>query len=234
MAEKASQLSTLETDIRVLGWACLFTCTLLSGCAEMPSNIQAPPHSFVPSGANHSPVEIGVLIAGWHTGLVLPSDELGPLNPLLHGGPQPKYLSFGWGNRRFYVNAHPSSGDALAALFHSPSALFVQSISTPSEASTGDARIQWICVDCEQLWRLDGYIDRSLSQPNGKPLELGQGPLPGSRFYASADHYSAVHTCNTWTLAALQYARLPVHAGGAIFASQASARIQVLRTCPAP
>lgn len=175
-----------------------------------------------------------MLVAAWHTGLILPTGALGPLHPLLEDDPHAKYLSIGWGNRRFYMAARPGSGDALAALFRSPSALFVQSISAPGEVSAGDTRIQWVCVDRQQLWRIDGYIEESLSQPHGTPVELGPGPFPGSHFYASRDHYSALHTCNTWTVAALQYARLPVRADGVIFAGQASRRIQALRACPEP
>jgi Protein of unknown function (DUF2459) len=91
-----------------------------------------------------------------------------------------------------------------------------------------------VCINRQQLWRADSYIERSLSRSAGKPVDLGPGPLPRSRFYASLGHYSAVHTCNTWTVAALQYAHLPAHAGGVIFARQAGRLTEALRTCPTP
>lgn len=213
---------------------CLCACALLCGCTEIRTRTGPPPPVFLASGTNHAPFAIGVLVAGWHTGFVLPAGELGPLKPLLQGNPRATYLSFGWGNRRFYMAAHPGSGDAVAALFRSPSALFVQGISTAAELSTVDAQIHWVCADREELWRVDRYIKASLYLPDGKTVDLGRGPLPESRFYASTEHYSAVHTCNTWTVAALQYAGLPVRAGGVIFADQAAARIRALRTCPAP
>lgn len=199
----------------------------------MPARTAGPPPSFLPAGARHLPLELGVLVASWHSGIVLPASELGPLNALLPNR-QTKYLSFGWGNRRFYMAAHPGSGDAVAALFRSPSALFVQAASSPADLSITGARIQWVCADRDELWRVARYIEAALSQPGGKPINLGDGPLPGSRFYASNSHYSTVHTCNTWTLAALQYSGLPVRAGGVIFASQVAARIRALRTCPTP
>lgn len=188
----------------------------------------------MPSRANHGPLEIGVLIAGWHSGLVLPRGELGPLEPLLQRNPQANYLSFGWGNRRFYTAAHPGSGDAIAALLRSPAALFVQEASAPAVLSTGDAQIRWACADRDELWRVVSYVAATLSRLDGKPVDLGTGPLPESRIYASVGHYSAVHTCNTWTVAALQYAGLPVRAHGVIFASQAGRRIQTVRACPPP
>jgi hypothetical protein len=200
----------------------------------VPAQTGAPPASFLPSSANHPPFEIGVLIAGWHSGIVLPAGELGPLRPLLQGDPRAKYLSFGWGDRRFYMAAHPGAGDALAALFPSPSVLFVQTVSAPADLLASDVEIHWLCADREEIWRTDSYIEESLSLADGKPVDLGPGPLPDSRFYASTAHYSGVHTCNTWTVAALQHAGLPVRASGVLFASQADRRVRELRACPAP
>ena len=178
-----------------------------------------------------------MLIAGWHSGLILPATELGALGPLLRAGlragPGVRYFDFGWGNRRFYMSRQPRSGDAIAALFRSPSALFVQPAAVPADLLASDAHIYWACANREQLRRVDHYIERSLSRPE-RPVDLGPGPLPGSRFYASTEHYSAVHTCNTWTVAALQYAGLPIRAGGVLFASQVGERIRALRACPAP
>jgi uncharacterized protein (TIGR02117 family) len=212
--------------------ACLCTYVLLCGCAQMPAGSRPPPSSFLASRSNQPPFEIGVLSAGWHTGLVLPTGELGPLRPLLQRDPNARYVSVGWGNRRFYMATHPGSGDAIAALFRSPSALFVQEASAPAALSTAQTQIRWVCADRDELWRVVSYVEASLRRPDGKPVDLGPGPLPESRFYASLGHYSAVHTCNTWTIAALQYAGLPAHAGGVIFASQAGRRIRALRACP--
>ena len=210
--------------------ACAGVCALLCACADMPVSPVAPPQSFAPSAATRAPLEIGVLIAGWHSGILLPAGELGPLARLLRADSHAKYVSFGWGNRHFYMAAQPGSGDALAALFRSPGVLFVQAMSSPGDSS-GDARIHWVCVNRTELWRVDSYIEQSLSRARHEPVDLGPGPLPDSRFYASAGHYSAVHTCNTWTIAALQYARLPVRATGVIFAGQAARRTGALRVC---
>lgn len=199
----------------------------------MPANVGKPPASFAAPGAIQAPIAIGLLIASWHSGVVLPAGQLGPLSSLIHD-PRARYLSFGWGNRRFYMAAHPGSGDALAALFRSPSVLFVQAVPAPASLLARDARIHWVCADRDELWRVESYIEQSLSRPGGTPVDLGPGPLPGSRFYASTGHYSAMHTCNTWTVAALQYAGLPVSARGVLSAGQADRRVRKLRACPTP
>jgi Protein of unknown function (DUF2459) len=213
-------------------WLCL--CALLGGCADLPPapTPSTPPPSFLPREERRPRPAIGVLIAGWHSGLVVPAGELGPLRPL-RTDPRANYLSIGWGNRRFYRAAHPGSGDALAALFPSASALFLQQWSAPLDVAEPAARIHWLCADREALWRVDRYIERSLSRPGG-PVELGAGPLPGSAFYAARGHYSLLHTCNTWTVAALQFAGLRVRSGGVILASQVRRRIAALRVCPVP
>jgi uncharacterized protein (TIGR02117 family) len=213
-------------------WPCVI---LLCGCAELPpALIHSVPSALPPPATSYPTAEIGVLVAGWHTGIVLPASELGALAPLLQTDSHARYLSVGWGDRRFYMAAHPRSGDALAALFPSRSVLFVQRMSTPAELSAADTRIRWLCADRQEISRLDTYIEGWLSRDTGMPVDLGSGPVPDSRFYASTGRYSAIHTCNTWTVAALEYARLPVRAGGVIFASQVNGRIRGLRACPAP
>lgn len=200
----------------------------------MPRARPTPPPSFLPSHEQRPPLEIGVLVAGWHSGIVLPAAELGPLTALLESDSRASYLSIGWGNRRFYMSAHPGSGDALAALVRSPSVLFLQRVSRPAQLAGGDARIRWLCVDRGELWRVDTYIEQSLSRPGGRPIDLGGGPLPDSGFYASTGRYSMLHTCNTWTVTALEFAGLPVRAGGVIFASQVGERMEALPLCPPP
>ncbi|MGA7541337.1 MAG: DUF2459 domain-containing protein [Steroidobacteraceae bacterium] len=217
--------------IYALAW--LGICAVAGGCAEIPRAPPPPPPSFLASPAHRAPLAIGVLVAGWHSGLVLPGRELGPLASLLSDS-QATYLSIGWGNRRFYMASHPGAGDALAALFRSPSVLFLRRVSAPADLSEPGGHIRWLCANRQELWRVDSYLEGSLARPAGRLSDLGRGPLPGSVFYASRGHYSLVHTCNTWTVAALQYAGLPVHASGVILASQTLARIRGLRACPVP
>lgn len=202
----------------------------LAGCAQLPPETGAPPASFAPSGAGSLPFKIGVLIAGWHTGIVLPVWELGPLRPLLRADPGARYVSFGWGNRRFYMSGHPGPGDAIAALFRSPSTVLVQPAATPSDLTASDIHIHWLCTGRDQVWRVDRYIEQSMVRPR-HPVDLGPGPFPDSRFYASTAHYSAVHTCNTWTAAALEYAHLPISATGVLFSGQVDGRVSGLRAC---
>lgn len=217
--------------------ACLVGC-LLAACAELPRTPAPPvPPAFpaASAGSFGQPLAIGVLVAGWHSGLVLPADELGPLAPLLRPAPPARYLSFGWGNRRFYMSADPGPGDALAALLRSRSVLLIETARTPGAlALEPDATLRWLCVSRAQLFRLDVYLEDSLALTSGRPIDLGAGALPRSAFYASTADYDAFHTCNTWTMAALEYAGLPARARGVIFSGQVGGRIAALPVCTEP
>ncbi len=211
------------------------TALALAGCAQLPTRPGSePPSSFMASARRGSVEAAGVLIAGWHTGLVLPADELGGLRVLLVHDPGARYVSLGWGNRRFYMAAHPGSGDALAALFPSRSALLVQTFASASDAMPVEGRLEWVCADRAELWRIDTFVRDSLQWRSGRALDLGAGARTQGEFYASSAHYDALHTCNTWTLAALQFAGFPVKAAGVLFAGQAGRRIRTLPMCPPP
>ncbi len=210
---------------------------LLGGCAGPPmsASVRAPPQAFLPANPGvppRSPV-IGVLVAGWHSGLILPVREIGPLRSLLFRYAGERYVSFGWGNRRFYMAAHPTFSDAVAALFSSPSVLLVQGASTLRALVPSGARSRWLCADRDEVWKVDAYLRHALSRLHGRPVKLGDGPWTDSAFYASGERYDGLHTCNTWTADALESAGLPVHSSDVIFSSQLIHLIAKLSACPA-
>ncbi len=209
---------------------------LMCGCAgpRRTAPIPAPPPAFLASRprASSCPLVIGVLIDGWHGGLILPVRELGPLGPLLPRYPDERYSSFGWGNRRFYMSPHPTLADAVFALFSSPSAVLVHSAPTLHAWTSSGATVRWLCADQDEVWRMDAYLRRALGSPGGRPTSLGKGLQADSAFYASDERYDALHTCNTWTADALESAGYPIHDNGVIFSGQLERRIGRLPTCP--
>jgi hypothetical protein len=54
----------------------------------------------------------------------------------------------------------------------------------------------------------------------GLPLFVGNGPYPGSAFYASRVTYDGLYTCNTWTAEALRAGGIPVTADAVVLADQ--------------
>jgi hypothetical protein len=63
-------------------------------------------------------------------------------------------------------------------------------------------------------------------------MVLGDGPYPGSLFYASGDTYALTHTCNTWTAEALQIGGTEVRAAGVLFAGQVMDRARAAAERP--
>lgn len=213
----------------------LSAAALLCSCVGAPRSAsppKAPPalRSSRPLVPSHLDV-IGVLVAGWHSGLILPSPELGPLKALLPRYAHQRYVSFGWGNRRFYMSAHPSLSDAIAALFSSPSVVLVRSAPTLRGLGPNGAGYHWLCADRTQVSRIDAYLSHAFRRSHRKLVRLAAGPGLDSAFYASKERYDALHTCNTWTAEALAYAGLPVHAGDVIFSSQIVPLIRKLPAC---
>ncbi|HET8700149.1 MAG TPA: DUF2459 domain-containing protein, partial [Nitrococcus sp.] len=94
------------------------------------------------------------------------------------------------------------------------------------------AELRWVCVSPSGVSKLDAYLGDYLQKGrSGWLISVGPGPLPDSRFFASPGTYDAFHTCNTWTVAGLEFAGLPVSAEGIVFAGQVMSEIRALRSC---
>lgn len=223
---------------RLWVWAsvAITTAGMLAGCAGglLPPDVSAPTRAPPHASTNGAEVTIGVLKEGWHTGLVVPVAEMSPsLSGLHHWFPKAKYLVFGWGNRAFYTARHPGLGAALSALLPSASVVFVRGLPrSPETVLPPGAELRWVCAFPEEVSKLDTYLGYYLRKgPSGRAISVGTGPLPDSRFFASTGTYDAFHTCNTWTVAGLEFAGLPVSAEGIVFAGQVMSEIRTLRAC---
>lgn len=175
-----------------------------------------------------------MLVEGWHTGLVIPAKALGPgLNGLRETYPQARYLAFGWGNRAYYTAPHPGSGSALRALLPSVSVLYVRALpAMPSKTLPLGSSVHWLCASALGMRKLDTFLAHYVRRKrDGQPIRLERGPWPHSEFFASTKHYDALHTCNTWTAAALSFAGLPVRSTGVLFAHQVMSQIRNLHGC---
>lgn len=197
---------------------------LLIGCASarQAGRVAARPVSPVDQAAPRVQ-QLWILDSGWHTGLILPRNELGAaLADLAQDMPAARYFVFGWGNRKFYMAPRPSVLTGLGALFPSRSAVLVGTCDVPPPACFDNrVRLDSFAVSRAGVARLDHFLARSLRRNAAGGFEpMGPGPDPGSEFFASPLSYDALHTCNTWTAQALHVAGLPVSDQGVIFAGQ--------------
>jgi uncharacterized protein (TIGR02117 family) len=194
------------------------------------------------SGCAWSPVEpyagnapkrrtLYVIASGWHTEIGLPAAAMpGSLTALRDAMPGAGYVVFGWGQRDFYMARNPGLGDFLAAGFPGSSVVLVIPLTqAPAEFFGSGASVYAIPVSGDGLERLAqflwGYIEQDAQH---QPRRIGDGPYPGSVFYASTGTYSLSNTCNTWTAEALHVAGLPISADGVVFASGVTGQVERL------
>jgi uncharacterized protein (TIGR02117 family) len=126
--------------------------------------------------------------------------------------PAARFLEVGWGDRAFYRSADAGIGLALKAAFASEgSVLHVAGFDrAPAEYFPG-ARLVTVELTPRQVESLARFISGAYARdPAGRPIELGPGLYPGSRFYAATGRYSLLYTCNSWIAEALRAGGCPI------------------------
>ncbi len=205
---------------------------LLTGCAALPSASGAADihHTCLRRASR-----IGVIDIGWHTGLILPADEMvGGLRSVAHYfAVKPRYWIFGWGNRQFYRAKNPNVWEGITALLPSQSILMIRAVEHLTVVTDlPGVRVWWLPTNPADDQRLAQYIAAFLSiKHTGRLTVVGSGPYPRSKFFASPGTYDAFHTCNTWTVTALKTAGFPVQPAGVIFAGQVVRQLKKLPVC---
>lgn len=172
-----------------------------------------------------------LVVEGGHSELVLPARQIpGRLAVFRHDFPDARFISFGWGERAYFMARNPTAGETLRAIFPANSALLVSGLSvSPPQAFVSSVKVFPMAVSKPGLKRLSRYIWSYVAPDgNGRPRRLGPGHRTDSAFYASSGTYDLFHTCNTWTLEALKVAGKPVHPGGVILANQVVNQAQAL------
>ncbi len=112
-----------------------------------------------------------------------------------------QYLSFGWGDRAFYLEtktwADLRAGNAIMALVGLDTTLLHVSTELQPRESADVVRVR---ITAQQLLQLTAHIDASLAHDaNGLArLVPGQHYDDNDAFYEALGHYSLFVTCNDW------------------------------------
>ena len=209
---------------RTLLGACLVTGTLpsLPGCRSTP----LPTYQE----ARGDGVPIYLIAAGWHTEIALAVHAMhDPLRAVTPDFPGAQYLSFGWGERNYYMARAPTVGDAMSALFPGPAVLLGTPLYRPPRDSKANARVFELSLSTAGLDRLSNYLWAAFEKSGERsPRRLADGPEPGSVFYAATGTYSATYTCNTWTADGLRAGGIPVTPAGVVFVSELTDQLRSL------
>ncbi len=117
------------------------------------------------------------------------------------------YLSFGWGDRDFYMST-PSLADlklstTFKALFlPTPSVMYVKGYQL-----IPDMEVKCIQVNQTDYLHLTNFIESSFQvDAQGRKIRLGNGHTNNAGFYAAKGSYSILRNCNSWTAEGLRKA----------------------------
>ena len=198
--------------VALLPW--LAAALLLSACTAPTGPVTLP-----------NPADDAVLYVierSWHSDIGLPAAALtGPLAEVAQRLPGVQALTFGFGERQFLMAREATLGSMLRALLPSRSALLMTALSTTPEAAFGADHVVVLHLTREGFARVEAAVWRQIEQsPPGEPVVLGDGPYPGSVFFAARGTYDAFDTCNTWTAGMLHTGGLPVPDTGVLFVGQ--------------
>ena len=179
---------------------------------------------------------IAVVDRGRHTDIALPAGALtGASNSLEQAFPGAAFVVFGFGDRAYLMARRATVGETVAALFPGPGVILATALRTPPDQAFGAGNVIPLALGCGQRAAIANYVDRSLARgTDGTIQRLGDGPYPGSAFYATDLVYDLFHDCNRWTAEAMTTAGLPVSARGVIFASQVTAQLRALGSLAGP
>jgi uncharacterized protein (TIGR02117 family) len=154
-----------------------------------------------------------IISNGVHTDIVLPvknlqTDWIAELGLSQAQNTENKLISFGWGNREFYLNV-PEWGDltpgiafcAISGL--SPTAIHCSFYKNLKE----NEHCRSLVISTEQYIRLCSFISGTFKR--SEKGEVVQIPTPANYFcndcfFEATGHYHLLNTCNTWTNRALK------------------------------
>lgn len=209
--------------VRAVRLACLMIVAglVLAGCST-------PRPALSQSTVDEAPA-VSVVDQGWHTSIavVAPAIAKSPLKPLVEAFPGARYLVFGFGDRVYFTAHEVTPLGTLRAMFPGPGIILVTGLNTtPGQAFGADQTIA-LPVTADQQVALIKALGQALQTSSAVgPVRLGDGPYPGSAFYATGMGYDLFHDCNRWTLVELRAAGVPVHPEGVIFAHQVMEQVE--------
>ena len=147
---------------------------------------------------------------GVHLEIVMPVEIIEePLKSSLNIPSGTKFVSFGWGDKGFFLKTPTWADLTFGTAF---SALFLKTESAMHTTFFRGAQDYWQALNLcpKQLESLNTFISPSFSRDHFGKLRLIPDAGYGSndRFYEACDYYTLFYTCNTWVNDALKQAEV--------------------------
>ena len=130
------------------------------------------------------------------------------------------FLSFGWGERDFYLTT-PTLQDLRlsttlrALLLPTESVLYVRGHHTLPKSSS-QYQVKPVKVSRQAYWQLTEFLLSSFARDwQGEPIRIRESNRYNGSFYIAKGYYSVLRTCNDWTATGLRVAKVntPVWSG---------------------
>lgn len=178
-----------------------------AGCSAKPYVMPSSGHF---SGGS---AKIYVVSHGWHTGLVVPAEDIYRYVPELRERfGNTLQIEFGWGDKGFYQAKEITSGLTMRAIFW-PTESVMHTVSVPEDVHEyfPYSIVEKICLNEQELSRLMMFISVSFDRDdNHKIIKLKNGLYGNSQFYKGIGNYYLMNTCNKWTAKGIRSAGIPV------------------------
>lgn len=181
---------------------------LIAGCSAKPAVVPS-----LEDSAGKADNEIYIVSHGWHTGFVVPADDVQRRLPeLKQRFGNTAYIEFGWGDEGFYQAEEVTSGLTLKAIFW-PSESVMHAVAVPVAADeyfSGHEMVK-LCLTDGELRSLVDFIEGSFyKDERGEIRRLGDGIYGDSQFYKGVGEYHLMNTCNKWTAKGLRSAGVDI------------------------
>lgn len=199
-----------RVSVRVLA---MFLVMSLSGCSL--SRSESRRLSLVERGEavlrSQSAHIVYVTGHGWHTGLVLRTDDIQvSVLPEVLDFQGTDFVEFGWGDEGVYRANKVTPGlVAKAALIPTASVLHLAGFQGRVEEFFTVSDLVELALDDAQFASLCEYLSATFDRGEAVPANLGEGLYGHSQFYRARGSYYFPKTCNVWTAGALNAAGFP-------------------------
>lgn len=156
---------------------------------------------------------------GWHTGLVLRTNDIpAGVLPEILDFQGTDFVEFGWGDEGFYRAKKITPGlIAKAALVPTSSVLHLAGFRGQVEEFFTASDLVELTLDDTQFESLCEYLSATFDRDQ-VPANLGEGLYGHSRFYRARGSYYFPKTCNVWTAGALKESGFPLRTVTAVTA----------------
>lgn len=199
----------INLTVKIMRFSILILCILvLQTCSGKPYVVE-----YNDSNQSSTSHIIAITNHGWHTGIVLSSQDAIEYMPFLFeqfgGAP---FIEFGWGDRGFYQARDITAGLAVLALFWpTDTVVHVVAVNTNPAVYFATSDVIELKLTHSQMKSLRQFILISFFHDStGRVVKTVEGIYGNSQFYKGEGSYYLFNTCNKWTAKGLKSAGLDI------------------------